>query len=980
MEGNGTLRKVVLVANGTCRRKARGVALALVLALSSIAKPSAADDVADEADLLFTLGAEAYQRGDFRSALERFLASNRLVPNRNVLYNIARVYDALKRYPEAYRYYTQALEDETDPGARSTIETALAALAQRVAVVRVETTPPGATLYIDRKDLGPRGDSPRTFGLGAGTYRILAELPGYEPATVLVEGVGVGAERHVKLELKPILGTLAATGPAGASLRLGDARAAVRCVLPCTLELPPGPYTTVATAPGFRPAEAKVTVLPSRRASVSLRLEPLTGTVVLRTDEPRALILVDGKPSGFTPAILTVPVGHHRVELALSGYRPIEREIDVAPSAEVHVDAVLTQAEEVVAASRVGESVEDAPSSVSVIPTAELTSFAYPTLAEAVRGTPGVYVWDDRSYVTVGLRGLGRLGSYGNRIVVLYDGHPVNDDWIGSSYVGYDALTDLGDVERIEVVRGPGSVLYGTNAFSGVLNVVSDRHRPEGASVGIGTNQNGVARARARGDVRLGPDAGAWTSVAAARSRGEDFDFPELAARAAGADGFQAGTVRGGAFYRFLSADWSLHSHSKHLPSGAYETLVGDARTRQTDTRGFLELRAEPKLTDKVQSFTRLSTDLYRFRGAYARDAADGGVELDRFRGAWFGLEQRVIVRPIPELRLTGGGEAQLHVDVVQRAEDESGVYLDESHPFQVAAGYVNADIDFSEAVRASAGARLDAYSTFGTSVSPRGALILRPYEGGNLKILGGKAFRAPSVYELYYNDGGFTQIQSPDLVPEVVYSGEIEHTHRFSPTISGSLTVYGNIVERLIVTQGAGDETDPLRYVNSAAPLAALGSELSLRREWRKGFMLSASYAFSPARFLATSSAGDVFTLRKNPAFRQVANAPMHLGSLKAVAPILSQKLRVATRLTVEGARHDRYEVVGDDPQGETSPFVLWDIVLTGTERRLGLSYALGVYNAFDWRYSLPVSAEFTQRVIRQDGRTFLASAEIGF
>ena len=49
-----------------------------------------------------------------------------------------------------------------------------------------------------------------------------------------------------------------------------------------------------------------------------------------------------------------------------------------------------------------------------MIPKQELRSLAYPTIAEAVRGTRGVYLWDDRSYVTVGMRGLGRLGSYGN--------------------------------------------------------------------------------------------------------------------------------------------------------------------------------------------------------------------------------------------------------------------------------------------------------------------------------------------------------------------------------------------------------------------------------------------------------------------------------------------------------------------------------------------------------------------------------------
>src|SRR6185436_20275000 len=94
-------------------------------------------------------------------------------------------------------------------------------------------------------------------------------------------------------------------------------------------------------------------------------------------------------------------------------------------------------------------------------------------IAEAVRGMRGMYVWNDRSYAAVGVRGLGRPESYTNRELVLLDGHSTNDDWVGSAYVGYDGRTDLADIERIEVVRGPGSVLYGTNAFSGVINIVS---------------------------------------------------------------------------------------------------------------------------------------------------------------------------------------------------------------------------------------------------------------------------------------------------------------------------------------------------------------------------------------------------------------------------------------------------------------------------------------------------------------------------
>src|ERR1041384_3757085 len=80
------------------------------------AAPAAADGVADEADLQFMIGAEAYSKGEFTAALEHFLASNRLVSNRNVKFNIARAYEQLGRFPDAYRYYVDAARGEAGDG------------------------------------------------------------------------------------------------------------------------------------------------------------------------------------------------------------------------------------------------------------------------------------------------------------------------------------------------------------------------------------------------------------------------------------------------------------------------------------------------------------------------------------------------------------------------------------------------------------------------------------------------------------------------------------------------------------------------------------------------------------------------------------------------------------------------------------------------------------------------------------------------
>jgi outer membrane receptor protein involved in Fe transport len=205
---------------------------------------------------------------------------------------------------------------------------------------------------------------------------------------------------------------------------------------------------------------------------------------------------------------------------------------------------------------------------------------------------------------------------------------------------------------------------------------------------------------------------------------------------------------------------------------------------------------------------------------------------------------------------------------------------------------------------------------------------------------------------------------------------------------VSTTLTTYGNLVDGLILTRG-GIEADPttmtpavpLNYVNSSAPVLTLGAELEVRRDWRQGWMLSASYAAQHSRYLPSASASDIFASKDNPAFRRVPNAPEHLASIRGAAPILSRALLVSTRISIEGPRFDRHDEF-DDPeqQGTTDPAVVWDFVLSGEEPRWGLHYAFGLYNAFDWRYSVPISNEFTQNTIVQNGRTFMASASVTF
>ena len=179
------------------RRFAVASLLALAVAAAPFTAPEArAGGLADEAELHFQIGAESYQKGDFRGALEHFFTSNRLVPNRNVVFNIARTYEQMKRWADAHRYYTDALEEEDRAQQIQNIQAGLARVTPYVALLKVESDPPGATIYIDRKDLGSRGRAPRALALAEGKYRVIAvDLDLYDLDSDVGETRNLASER-----------------------------------------------------------------------------------------------------------------------------------------------------------------------------------------------------------------------------------------------------------------------------------------------------------------------------------------------------------------------------------------------------------------------------------------------------------------------------------------------------------------------------------------------------------------------------------------------------------------------------------------------------------------------------------------------------------------------------------------------------------------------------------------------------------------
>lgn len=955
----------------------------LLPASAALAQRDARVDLAAEADLHFELGVELQRRNDCRGALQHYLLSNRLAYNKNVVFNIARCYEELGRFAEAHRYYSDYLDEELPESDRRVAERARARIAQRVALVHIESTPPGANIYLDRVELGSRGQTPRTLAVEPGRYRVILERDGHEPVSAEVRARR-GETTQLALEMTPILGTVELVGePAGASVHLGEPDGPLLGTIPGDIDLPPGSHTLVVTHEGFQATPIDVTVRPRERIRRSIALELETGSVLVEAQERGALIEVDGVAMGFTPAVLPhVPAGSHTIRISRPGFRPFEERIEVRPNQQTSVTVRLRLEQEVTAASRHAESIFDAPASVTIIPQEELRAFGFQTVWDALGGLRGIYQTHDLTYPSLGFRGFSQPQDYGNRVLTLTDGHVMNDDLLGSSYVGYDARPDLWDVERIEVVRGPGSALYGTNAFFGVINVVTrdaDTLLRPHASIASDGFRSG--RLRVGGGTRFDRRSGFWASASGVLAQGDDFHLPELTDAAdgmvRGADGFYAAGASARAWYGDFTLQGSWNRRRKSIPTGAFDTIVGDPRTFAQDSRGFVELRWDPRFSDEVSLAARVFLDHYEYEGDFAYEPAGTinpttGLVRDRWLGYWTGGEARLMVQAWEWLNVTTGFEARgsLVADLVGENEVD-GRFLDETPRFFVLGGYVVAEATPIEALTLNIGGRYDFVSTFDDGAfSPRAAVIVRPWERGIIKLIGGSAFRAPSVYELRYNDGGVTQVAPDSLSPERIWTGELEITQRIDEDLSAIASAFYNYIENPITTELT--PTGQLRYTNSLEVAQTLGAEAELRREWRQGWMFSLSYSYQRTRI------GDLFSDEEEA---RLTNSPEHLVGFRGAAPLVPQLLTLALRVRVESARLGLRAL----PDGTTRLVegdvpVLADLILSGEVAQIGLSYALGVRNALDWQYRYPGGEDVAVPFLPQPGRTFFLETTLRF
>ncbi|HET7704511.1 MAG TPA: TonB-dependent receptor [Thermoanaerobaculia bacterium] len=541
-------------------------------------------------------------------------------------------------------------------------------------------------------------------------------------------------------------------------------------------------------------------------------------------------------------------------------------------------------AEIVVTASSVPETIEETPASVSVITKDDMDRRAARDVVDVLREVPGLAV--ARTGTAGKATSIFLRGGSSKQALVLWNGVEMNNPY----FSGYDfgQMSSAG-VERVEVVRGPFSALYGSEAVSGVVNVLTTP-RASGARVEVEGGERGLLNVSASGALT----SDRWNAHAAVERRADDGFAPN--------DDFDADSILGGLFgrptenfsigllARYTSYDLGIPltpsaDSTRFVPSperrqdGSESQIVAPIRF-ETPSNAF-ELRLGE--SRRVEHFADTA-------GPFGPERSDTTSRTRSARGtARFGT-------------LTVGGEYE--ESVVDHTSNFST--LDERSRTNRSA-FIEDRFSFSNGVEVTAGARYDDFEAFGSEVSPRLAVSwLR--NGSKLRAAYGEGFRAPAIGELFSPFFG-----NDSLAAERSTTFEVGYD-RFATHGSASVTLFRSDYDELIVF---GDD---FRFQNIAAA-DATGIEVNASRRFTN-WNGSVSYTWVDSEDAAT---GETLIRR-----------PEHSGSV-AIGYELS---RLSTHLVVihAGARADVTDLI---PFGR----VLNDAYTTAD---LVLAWRLGAYQPF--------------------------------
>ena len=627
---------------------------------------------------------------------------------------------------------------------------------------------------------------------------------------------------------------------------------------------------------------------------------------------------------------------------------------------EIPVDTVYS-------ASKHQESLSAAPSLVSIVTARDIQEYGYRTLGDILNSVRGFYVTSDRNYSYLGVRGFNRPDDYGGRTLLMVDGHRLNEALFDTTSYGHDFILDLDLIDRVEVVRGPGAVLYGNNAFISVVNVIPKRGRDYTwgeVSVGGGNYDSYQGRCTVgrqftnglellfsgtyfdtQGEKRIHyvsadpakplPNGGVAENLDYERSRSF---FTQL---------------RYGDF-TLTGAYASREKASSADPYIATGAVFNDPAAQTVDEPSYVDLKYAREFGDDWSVLARAGYNRYVYDGLSTYDngghgnPADYVVNYDWSRSEAVDGEVQVGKTLWDRHVLTAGAEyRELFHNRYQNEDLNPALVYTSINPRQRTWGvFANAEAQlYRTNLTLHAGVRYDGFSEFDSALSPRAALIIRPWNPTTFKVLYGQAYRTPNVYEAAFNSlAGNAGGGSPE--PETIRTVELGWEQELGKHFRTTVSAYRNEITDLIDTELLGGAP----HLANRSQVESRGVEFEIEGRARSGLRGRISYALQETWDTATD--------------KTLSNSPQHLGKFNLSVPLYQDKVFAGLEVQCQSAVRSVYDT-------RINSFWLMNATLFSQKMVKGLEFTASVQNLFDQPYAFPGSLIHRQAELPQLGRS---------
>jgi outer membrane cobalamin receptor len=560
----------------------------------------------------------------------------------------------------------------------------------------------------------------------------------------------------------------------------------------------------------------------------------------------------------------------------------------------------------VVTAARRPQKIREAPSTIDVITAEDIKNWGVLTLHEALRLLPGMDVRSMGIFRIVSMRGIGSgLMDRSDRVLLLVDGRRANSAWDGS-FRGDIPLTN---VERIEVIRGPGSSLYGTNAFGGVINIITksgDDVDGINPSIGAGGDKTYIAEVLAgkRWNLLDGVITFRHYETDGQRLLNENTEFREM-------DLF--GKIK----YKGITLSAGHNKMDRGIPG----RIGRQSLTDDWEYRGnFIDLSYAhqwEKLGLNLKGYLNETESLYKLIGQLTDvDSRVSGVDA---HGTW----------RINKHNLLAGG--------IDFREDKGSQTGQETQSTTNTGLYLEHEVKPLEPLILTLGGRYDIHSVYGNVFTPRLSAVYLLGEVTSLRASYGEAFRAPTLQDLYVDiwiTPTIHNVGNKDLKPEKVKTYELGISHSFAEVITGSLNLFYTKAKDLVVTQTtrAGGITTNAPANTGKAELK--GFELGLKGKPFKFLSLFGNYSYQDGE---DADGNNLIYVPHNKFNIGINVHPLEYASFN---------------LTVHHVGKRDYEEIvrGTTVRGALNSYTVTDLKLQGNWKKFTISFA--IYNLFNEIY----------------------------